>query len=176
MQSGWQWRLPIISKIALCLSVSLLFLSSVCLQPFNHLSIYPEMNFSDFLQTDISFNISPFWQCIGNYGEKWSCWHAASNKHCHQQASTLISDWISSNRNRWVRVHPVLPVESNSHPVLVAAFNEVSELGGHTPLIILRKARQEKFTLRSLSQLPCVQGGSLKANPHSSQERLTYLV
>ncbi|XP_075396086.1 thyrotropin-releasing hormone-degrading ectoenzyme-like isoform X1 [Tenrec ecaudatus] len=22
------------------------------------------------------------------------------NKHCHQQASTLISDWISSNRNR----------------------------------------------------------------------------
>ncbi|VTJ70746.1 Hypothetical predicted protein, partial [Marmota monax] len=21
------------------------------------------------------------------------------NKHCHQQASTLISDWISSNRN-----------------------------------------------------------------------------
>ncbi|XP_075396077.1 thyrotropin-releasing hormone-degrading ectoenzyme-like isoform X2 [Tenrec ecaudatus] len=23
------------------------------------------------------------------------------NKHCHQQASTLISDWISSNRNRY---------------------------------------------------------------------------
>lgn len=22
------------------------------------------------------------------------------NKHCHQQAATLISDWISSNRNR----------------------------------------------------------------------------
>uniref|UniRef100_A0A4W5KUJ5 Uncharacterized protein n=1 Tax=Hucho hucho TaxID=62062 RepID=A0A4W5KUJ5_9TELE len=28
------------------------------------------------------------------------------NKHCHRQAVSLISDWISSNKNRYSRLHP----------------------------------------------------------------------
>lgn len=93
------------------------------------------------------------------------------NKHCHQQASTLISDWISSNRNRWVGACPVLPV----------ALHDVSDRGGHIPLVSRRKARQENYTAALCLSFTVCEAAAWELHPThpgkvTSGFRLTYFV